>query len=179
MSIVATLLIITVFILGINRIRTLENSSRQAVERVGQLSQENARNVALVSSLEDSLTNVTGRLTNTKDELDKLTKYENLKQSIINKGCRAIDNIYERTERTIFADIANYDDKEFLNKFPQLVNECEKFTNDYSASLAGSGLTPEDLEIVNTTVRNRYIYLYPKYQKKWTEKRSSVQEKKK
>lgn len=178
MSIVATLLIITVSIFGINRIRTLENSSRESAERVGQLSYENARNAALVSSLEDSLTNVTDNLLSAKEELDKLKKYENLKQSLIKNGCRAIDNIYERMEKTILADIATLDNIEIGNKFAQLVDECEKFTNDYTASLYGSGLTPEDIEIVNTTVRNHNIYLYPKYHKKWMEKRASVQEKK-
>lgn len=178
MSIVATLLIITVSIFGINRIRTLENSSRESAERVGQLSYENARNAALVSSLEDSLTNVTDNLLSAKEELDKLKKYENLKQSLIKNGCRAIDNIYERMEKNILADIATLDNIEIGNKFAQLVDECEKFTNDYTASLYGSGLTPEDIEIVNTTVRNHNIYLYPKYHKKWMEKRASVQEKK-
>lgn len=189
MCVVAALLVAVIAVLGINRIRSLEDSSRVASERVGRLSDENARNAALVASLEDSLANVNGSLLHAKEELanvngsllhakeelDRLTEYENLKQSAIREGCRMIDDILQNQDRIIDAKDPDKLLDEFMGIITKEMDTAYKTIKDYCSSLEKKGLTKEDLETIYSTLNIYHSKQQVEYQNKWIKKVTPVQ----
>lgn len=174
MGVVATILVIVISALGINRIRSLEKSSRIASEQVSKLSDENARNAALVSSLDDSLSNLNGNLLHAREEILKMTEYENLRRSAISNGCRMLDNLFYRHDRMASADSIS-DAMEFAAKIAKFAETTVKAIKDYGESLDNSGLTQEDIETVSSTLTNYYGSQYSKFAQKWLKMRSPDQ----
>lgn len=166
MYVVAAFLLLIVAGLGINRIKGLENSSREASERVRELSEENIKNGALVSSLEDSLTNVTGNLQRAREELDNLSKYENLRQSAINDGCRLLDKILQRQDK-VFANNGGPKIDEYSEIVTQLITGGNQAVKDYCSKLEKTGLTREDIESIYSTLTFYFSKNFTEYQKKW------------
>lgn len=164
--VVAALIIAAVAVFGINRIRSLENSSLVASERISRLSDENAGNIALVSSLEDSLVKVNNNLQQAREELDRRSEYENLKQSAIRNGNRMLDDILLKQDKIISTEDPDIIREQFNDIVYKMTQTYQKI-QEYCDSLKKSGLTQEDIEVISSTLHLYFAKEYSEYQKKW------------
>lgn len=165
--ITASLLIVGFALLGLYRIRSLEKSSRAMTEHFGQLSNENTRHVAQVASLEDSLANVKGNLLHANEELEKLTQYDNLKQSAVNEGCRKLDNLLLQLDKEIKAESDSTLRNNYSDKLTHVMETAQHDIATFCTSLEKEGLTKEDIEIINSTLNIHFGIRCSDYQKKW------------
>lgn len=170
----AAALLVALAVSGINRINILEYSYRTAAQRVGELSEENNRNAALVSSLEDSLTKITSNLQRASGELDRLSEYERMKQSAVKDGCLLIDKCLRRHDETSFADCVTPDQIEFNDRLMRVTHAVVKTMEDYCMSLDTIGLSKEDVEIIKATLTTYLANHYQYYQTQWLKKRNTA-----
>lgn len=138
-SVVALIAGVTVW-----RIRSIERAARDSEKKLRELTVTNSDNLALISSLQDSLSSVNGHLATTLGQLAEITEYENLKRSSLDAGCRLIDRKLSQADSDVFSRLTSQETYNY--KVLELIDEIKTVADDYCASLRSAPLTPEDLE---------------------------------
>lgn len=154
-------------VFAVARIQSLERAARDSSRRVEELSADNAGNMALVSSLKDTLATVRGNLDDAKGELAQIAEYENLKQSLYREGCLRIDSLLTRYDRGAFTDVAKGDYNDFSIKQTELMGNLKTSIERYCASLASSSLSKEDIDKIRMDLWNYQAVKYSEYQSVW------------
>ncbi|MDE7396945.1 MAG: hypothetical protein K2M98_04385, partial [Muribaculum sp.] len=156
--------------LAVQRIRFLEQTARDSDTRVAQLIESNADNLALVSSLKDSLSSAQTSLDNTKDQLAKVTEYESLKQTAYKDGCSHIDNVLVKVDREIFSKMTAEDRFIYSEKLLKLIDELKIDTDNFCSGSKNIALSTEDREKLRIDLYNYQVIAISEYQKKWQQK---------
>ena len=163
--------------LALWRITMLENDSQYSGQRLTDLAAKNARNEALVTTLHDSLTTVHTRLdsaqtklNSTQTELNKISDYEQLKRASLTTGYEQIDRRLQQSDRETFSKFSNGDGERYVAALVELGKTQPKAIEQYCASIAKAGLTPEDLEKLRTDLYNYQSLRLSEYQARWTKK---------
>lgn len=168
MGLIGVLAVVAAIVFGVLRIHTLEQSAYDSAEKVSKLRTENSENLALIASLNDSLSLVRGYLDEVNDELARITDYEKLKKSIYSDGCRRIDDIMIRADRNVFSKISRGDLQSFNENLSSLLRMLEAAVDEYYRRQGKtSTLSKEDVESLRMNLYNYEALKLSEYQEKW------------
>lgn len=159
--------LVAVALFTVRRIISLENSARDSGALVSELSEKNARNAALVSTLQDSLSGVHLRLDDAESELAEVKGYERLRQDALSRGYRSIDAALRKADREVFSKFTSADLPGYTDALIKLTGTLSKTVEDYHSSLAGTGLSPEDTERIKADLYNYQAVKLSEYQNRW------------
>lgn len=152
---------------AIMRISSLERAARDSDIKMAELNIRNADNISLVSALKDSLSTMQGNLDNAKDELAKISRYENLKQSTLKEGYRLVDNALARADKDVFSKITPEDAYKYTDKIIELTNKLTSAIDTYCTARQSSSLQREDLEKIRADLYNYVGVKLSEYQNTW------------
>lgn len=159
--------LVAVALFTVRRIISLENSARDSGALVSELSEKNARNAALVSTLQDSLSGVHLRLDDAENELEEVKGHERLRQNALSQGYRRIDTVLRKADREVFSKFTSADLPGYTDALIKLTGTLSKTVEDYHSSLAGTGLSPEDTERIKADLYNYQAVKLSEYQNRW------------
>lgn len=159
--------LVAVALFTVRRIISLENSARDSGALVSELSEKNARNAALVSTLQDSLSGVHLRLDDAESELEEVKGHERLRQDALSQGYRRIDTVLRKADREVFSKFTSADLPGYTDAMIKLTGTLSKTVEDYHSSLAGTGLSPEDTERIKADLYNYQAVKLSEYQNRW------------
>lgn len=159
--------LVAVALFTVRRIISLENSARDSGALVSELSEKNARNAALVSTLQDSLSGVHLRLDDAENELEAVKGHERLRQDALSQGYRRIDAVLRKADREVFSKFTSADLPGYTDALIKLTGSLSKTVEDYHSSLAGTGLSPEDTERIKADLYNYQAVKLSEYQNRW------------
>lgn len=149
------------------RIRSLERAVHYSDIKVLELSDRNAENDTLILSLKDSLAIVRDNLYKAKDELTKITEYENLKQSTLREGYLQIDDVLNRAHINTFSKLTTEDLPDYTDKLIGLTNNLKTVVEDYCHHLESTPLSRQDVEKIRSDIYNYQAIKLSEYQNKW------------
>lgn len=171
MAILSALILLSVAGIAAVRFKTLEKDAVSSREQIAKLTQSNAGNEMLVTSLRDSLAEVQKKFTATNDELTQVRAYEALRQSIFNEGCQNIDRILSSYDREVFAKIEEGDVSRFNDGLMKLVAELNTKIERYIPSIENcNSLESADADKLKMDLYNYEAVKLSEYQKKWQTK---------
>lgn len=153
--------------MAIWRIIGLEQSADDSLHDITILKEENTRNQLLVTTLRDSLKDVRGRLSVTRDELTKVQEYESLRQRMFSEGRYRIDRKLQEYDRNVFSKMTPEDAGVFTEKMIAMLNSLKLEIEDYVSSLTPTDLVKEDLEKIRMELYNHEAVKIAEYQEKW------------
>ncbi|MDE7386736.1 MAG: serine/threonine protein kinase [Muribaculaceae bacterium] len=162
LSVIAAALIAGV---AVQRTITLEQAARDSDMKLKDLRARNTDNIALITSLKDSLSSVQGHLDNTRGKLAEITEYDNLRRSSLAQGCRMIDTKLTQADRKIFSKLTTIEP--YNHKVLELISEMKTTVDNYCSSLKTSMLSPEDTEKLRLDLYNYQTIKISEYQEKW------------
>lgn len=164
-AIAAALLAVSFF--AMKHIISLENTTREADSLVSELSEKNARNTALVSTLQDSLSGVHLRLADAENELTEVKEYERLRTEALSRGYRLVDNALKKADREVFSNLTSADLSGYTALLIKLTDRLGSSIENYHSSLAGSALSRDDAAKIKADIYNYQAVKLSEYQNKW------------
>lgn len=164
-AIAATLMTISFF--AVKQIISLENSARESDSLMSELSEKNARNTALVSTLQDSLSGVHLRLADAENELTEVKEYERLRAETLSRGYRLVDNALKKADREVFSKLTSADVSGYTPLLIKLTDRLGNTIENYHSSLAGSALSRDDAAKIKADMYNYQAIKLSEYQNKW------------
>lgn len=162
--------VLGILILGASatyRINALVNASKDADAKFLMLASENARNVAKVTELTDSLNNVGLKMTEAQQHLKERQDYDELQKRVVKQGKAMIDGILLRYDRNVFRHFTPENNAGFVDAQSNMRDEILERINSYCAGLKDSGLSEFDIHEVKNSLTSYYPIAMHKYQMKW------------
>ena len=166
-SVLIAAALVAVVLFTVRRIISLENSARDSGALVSELSEKNARNAALVSTLQDSLSGVHLRLDDAENELAEVKGYERLRQDALSRGYRRIDAALRKADREVFSKFTSADHFGYTDALIKLTGSLSETVEAYHSSLSGTGLSSEDAEKIKGDLYNYQAVKLSEYQNRW------------
>lgn len=162
---VAVMVAAAIAALAVRRAVSLEQAARDSDMKLRELMLTNTGNVALISSLQDSLSSVQADLDSAREGLAQIARYDNLRRSTLDSGCRLVDRMLSRADREIFSRLTS---PEIYNyKILELISEIKTAADDYCTSAGPAALSPDDTERLRLDLHNYQIIRISEYQEKW------------
>ena len=174
LSIVIAATLITGSFFAIKQIIWLENSARESDSVVSELSEKNARNTALVSTLQDSLSCVHLRLADAENELTKVKEYERLRNEFLSRGYRLVDDVLNKADREVFSKLTPSELPEYTPLLIKLTGRLGNTIENYHSSLAPSALSRDDAAKIKADIYNYQAIKLSEYQNKWLKRINST-----
>lgn len=152
------------------RIKVLEESAKQAEERVDVLMLENQRNADNAIRLSDSLNRVYSRMTDAENRLQQTQTYTRLYDENFRNGCAAIDRVFRQFEKTTFVIDGKADDITFNRNAIALTPNQQQLIERLYKDAMRSGLNESDAVRLKGELNNYFITERDYRWKEWIKK---------
>lgn len=152
---------------AVGRIGSLERAAADFEKKVSELTEVNAGNVLLISSLHDSLASVRNSLDDANGELARISEYESRRQQTLKEGYSRIDRILSEADRRTFSKLTPDDLQSYTALLLELTGLLKSKIEGYCDSLKSTPLSKEDKEKIRADLYNYQAVKLSEYQNRW------------
>ncbi|MDE6297404.1 MAG: protein kinase, partial [Muribaculaceae bacterium] len=143
-----------------------QKSANEAQQKVELLNETNRRQEHRVAELKDSLNDVTARMTQAQEELNRTAEYGRQKEEAYKEGCRKIEVLLAHYDKEVFSKL-NYFSQAGSDALKALLSKGEDNAKNSCSPQRFPNLTDADREKIRNDIYVYYLNKFTIYQKEW------------